>query len=341
MVNDSTSRHSIGLVGAGGISAVHAAAWTALGADVTVWSEEGQEALASRFGFRTASSLEELLPAVDIVDVCTPTATHADIVRRSIEAGANVICEKPLARTSAEAQRLVDLADRAGRKLFPGHVVRYFPEYRALRDAVAAGRIGEPAILRFTRGGAAPGAAWFYDEVSSGGLVFDQMIHDLDQARWIAGPVSTVFATQNPRSSGGRLVPPVVCHVVLTHTSGAVSFVQGNWGPPGLQFTTSFDVAGSAGRLQYDSTSTASVQANLAGGDRSASYLPTLVGESPYTAEIRDFVRAFDGESEPLVTARDGMVAVALAEAATESMRTGAPVAFDDAALGAPVGAVA
>ena len=167
------------------------------------------------------------------------------------------------------------------------------------------------------------------------------MIHDLDQARWIAGPVSTVLATQNPRADSGLLRAPTVCHVVLTHASGAVSFVQGHWGAPGIRFSTSFDVAGSAGRLQYDSTATAEVQANLAAGARNGSYLPSLVGESPYTAEIRDFVRAFDGECEPLVTAWDGVVAIGIAEAALESLRTGGPVAFDEVALVAPVGAAA
>ncbi|WP_375399567.1 Gfo/Idh/MocA family protein [uncultured Amnibacterium sp.] len=323
----------VGLVGAGVISTVHAAAWRDLDAEVLVFSETGAVSLAERFGFRTVPSLQELFDSVEIVDVCTPTPTHEEIARRALQSGADVVCEKPLARTAAAAARLIDDARRLGRKIYPGHVVRYFPEYVALRDAVAAGRLGELAVLRFTRGGPAPAGSWFFDETDSGGLLLDQMIHDLDQARWIAGPVVQVFASQNPTTLDSRVRAPVVCHAVLTHASGALSFIQGVWGAPGMRFTTSFDVAGSAGRLQYDSATTAEIQANLSTDASGNSSLPGLVGESPYTAEIREFVSAFAGGADPRVTGNDAVIAIGLAEAALESVRLGAPVPFDETTL--------
>jgi myo-inositol 2-dehydrogenase/D-chiro-inositol 1-dehydrogenase len=327
--------HSIrvGLIGAGGISHAHAPSWTSLGAEVTVWSDAGADALAERYGLTVARSFEQVLEESDLIDICTPTFTHADYALRGIAAGRSLVCEKPLARTVAEAAGIARAARRAGVSVFPGHVVRYFPEYVALRGAVSAGRIGEPAVLRFSRSGQAPASDWFFDEGLSGGLVLDQMLHDIDQARWLAGEVVTVSATQNPPTRDGEVPHPVVSHVVLTHRSGAISLVQGVWGPEGTRFATSFDVSGSAGRLQYDSRHGVEVEADVPGGASAPSYLPSLSAGNPYAAELREFAESLQGGPQPRVTVADGVIAVGLAEAALEALRTGDTVPFDEQAV--------
>src|SRR5699024_9643048 len=128
-------------------------------------------------------SLTDLWPQVDLVDIVTPTGTHAEIALAAIAQGKHVVCEKPLARTSVAATEMVRAATEAGVHLFPAHVVRYFPAYTAARAAISGGAIGTVAVSRFRRMSAAPTAPWFFDEVASGGIVMDQMIHDLDQAR--------------------------------------------------------------------------------------------------------------------------------------------------------------
>jgi myo-inositol 2-dehydrogenase/D-chiro-inositol 1-dehydrogenase len=327
--------HSIrvGLIGAGGISHAHAPSWTSLGAEVTVWSDAGAEALADRYGLTVARSFEQVLDESDLLDICTPTPTHADYAMRSIAASRDVVCEKPLARTVAEAIELARAARKAGVSVFPGHVVRYFPEYVALRDAVTAGRIGDPAVLRFSRIGQAPSSDWFFDERLSGGVILDQMLHDIDQARWLAGEVVSVSATQNPPTVGAIVPHPVVAHVVLTHRSGAISLVQGVWGADGTRFATSFDVSGSAGRLHYDSRQCIEVEAEVPDGAATSSYLPGLAGGNPYAAELREFAEFLQGGPEPRVTVADGVIAVGLAEAAIRSLRTGDAVLFDEAAV--------
>jgi myo-inositol 2-dehydrogenase/D-chiro-inositol 1-dehydrogenase len=333
--------YRVGLVGAGGISHAHAPSWIALGVDVTVWSDAGASDLGERYGLAVATSFEHLLEQCDVIDVCTPTPTHAEIVMRSIEAGRDVVCEKPLARTVADALEIVGAARQHGVSVLPGHVVRYFPEYEALHAAVVAGRIGDPAVLRFSRGGQAPANGWFFDEGLSGGIILDQMLHDLDQARWLAGEVVSVSATQNPPTVDGVVPRTVVAHVVLTHRSGAISLVQGVWGPPGTRFATSFDVAGSAGRLQYDSRHGVEVEADLPGAAPGASYLPALTGANPYATELGEFLTAFgDPAAEPRVTLADGVIAVAIAEAALEALHSGETVTFDEPALLDLIGAI-
>jgi predicted dehydrogenase len=320
----------VGIVGAGAVSALHAAAWRKLGASVTVHAPAGAERLAAEYGFSVASSLDGLLDRAAVVDICSPTLTHRSLALAAIRGGKHVLCEKPVTRTAADALELLEVAAKAGVQIYPGHVVRYFPEYVTAKQAVDRGRIGQLAVIRLSRTSAGPVSDWFYDEDLSGGLVMDQMIHDLDQARWLAGEVTQVYAVQNPPSVGGRLPREVVAHVTLTHAGGAISYLQGSWLPPHTVFHTTFDIAGTDGVLRFDSSASVSVTENLPPAPRSHSYLPQRTGsETPYDAEIREFATAFAGGPAPRVSISDGIIAVALAEAALTSIREHRAVEFN------------
>jgi myo-inositol 2-dehydrogenase/D-chiro-inositol 1-dehydrogenase len=293
-----------------------------------VYSLEGAEELAARYGLEVAASVEELLTVSDIVDICTPTNSHAQIALAAIQAGKDIICEKPVGLTVEEAQAVLRAARTAGVHIYPAHVVRFFPEYLAAWSAIEAGQLGKLAVLRFTRGGAGPISDWFYDSKKSGGLIMDQMIHDLDQARWLAGDVVQVYAIQNSSSPENEARKLISAHVTLTHESGAISHVQGVWGPSTMAFHTSFDFTGDCGSLRFDSAAESSVVADVTLLDGS-SYLPAASGaESPYLTEIREFANAIMGGPAPRVTFEDGILALALAEAANESLRTGQAVPF-------------
>nr|WP_166844219.1 Gfo/Idh/MocA family oxidoreductase [Isoptericola sp. BMS4] len=342
---------TVGLVGAGGMARAHAPAWRALGADLVVHSHDGAADVAAAHGGRAAATLDDLLDAVDVVDVVTPTPTHLAVAGAALAAGRHVLCEKPLTRTGADGATLLAAARAADRQLYPGHVVRYFPEYARMRDAVRAGAVGTPAVLRFARGGAFPTwSAWFADEARSGGVVLDLMLHDLDLARWVAGEVTSVHATRRSLDADGA--PRTLAHVVLTHAGGALSHVRGLWGAPHTSFRTSFHVAGNAGTLRFDSAESGGVRTDLApvptgGEDRPAPAAGER--ESPYLTEIREVARAFvaaptalapDHPLHPRASAVDGVVAVEIAEAALGSIASGEPVALDTAARVRDLGGV-
>ena len=314
---------NIGLIGAGGITHVHIPAWLALGARVTVFSLEGAAAVAAQYGIDAVDSLDELLERCDVVDICTPTPTHYRLAERALRAGKHVICEKPIALCAADADTLAELAAFVGKQLHPAHVVRYFAEYALAHKAVGAGTIGEPAILRFSRIGEFPAwASWFADEAQSGGIVLDQMIHDLDIARWIAGEVTEIYAVKHVASGCET------AQVVLTHESGALSYVTGVWGAPGTTFATSFSIAGSKGVLNHDSKSDASLRFDLGAPLPGAhSQRPdTSLDESPYLTELREFAAAIEGGAAPRVSLGDASRAVELAVAANESIASGRSV---------------
>jgi predicted dehydrogenase len=324
---------AVGLIGAGGIARAHLPAWLELGARVTVFTHDDSGArLAAEYAdgrVRVARTLEELLEGSEAVDVCTPTHTHREVALAALRAGRHVACEKPLALTPADVEEMIAEADRAGVLLFPGHVVRYFPEYAAMADAVARGAVGRPAVLRFTRTGTYPvWSPWFADPTLSGGILVDQMIHDFDFARLLAGDVVRVHA----QVRGHQEAPaPAGCvaaaTAVLTHASGAISHVHGVWGLPDAQFRTTFRIAGRDGVLQHDSAQTKAFRVISQGGRADGEGIPaTNLTESPFLTELREFASAVAGGPAPRVTARDGLEAVRIAVAASESARTGVSV---------------
>lgn len=318
----------VGLIGAGGIARPHVEAWLALGAEVIVFAVDGSEQLAAEYGVERAATLDDLLDSADFVDICTPTFTHRDLALAAIGRGLDVICEKPIARNVDEGREIEEAAVAAGVSVYPGHVVRFFPEYVAAKAAIDGGTIGRPAIMRFTRTGQAPVAgSWFFDEALSGGIVMDQMLHDIDQAIWMAGAVVEVYATQNPMAAEGMLAVPVTAHLTMTHASGAISSITGTWGPVGTVFRTSFELAGDHGVLPFDSLANPTVSTRLATSTSTGYLPPSGSSESPYLTELREFALAFGGGPEPRVSIGDAIVAVAVAQAAELSLATGRPVA--------------
>lgn len=318
---------TVGVVGAGNISRAHGKAWRTLDdVDLVVHSYEGAEEFAATFGATKVDGLDELLAASDLIDVVVPTYDHYDVVKAALQAGKDVICEKPLARTSEQARELVALAEELGRTIYPAHVVRYFPQYASARQVVADQGLGQLAVLRFQRTGNFPlNRGWYSDFELSGGITMDLLVHELDQAVWFAGPVQTVFA-QHRTTDQPTLVE--TSQIVLTHTSGAITHLRGLWGPPETDFWYTFHVSGKDGTLRYDSRLETGFTLSGTADDAGLNAVGTSMFNDPYTAEITDFVRSWRDGTPARVSAQDGVTAVALAEAAQLSAQTNAPVDF-------------
>ncbi len=313
---------TVGVVGAGGIAHPHLEAWRHLGARLLVHSQEGAQEVAARYGAEVAHDLDDLLSSADVVDVCTPTNTHHDVVLRAAAAGRHVICEKPLSHRREEALAMIAACDAAGVQLHPGQVVRFFPEYATAKDLVAAGRVGAPAVLRLTRRGARPERSWFADSAQSGGILVDQMIHDFDFARWLAGEVVQVFA-----SVVGDPPGPTIGMAVLTHADGALTHVLGGWGHPHESFRTSFSIAGASGLLRHSSVATEGLVFARADAPTGGELLPGgSAASSPFVTELAEFAASCSGGAAPRVTAQDSLAALDIALAAGRSAATGESV---------------
>ncbi len=317
---------TVGLIGAGNIAHLHVGAWKALGARILVHSVEGAEQLAERYELDVATSFDGCLAEAEFVDIVTPSVSHKEVTLAAIKAGRNVICEKPLTLTAADAHEVIAAAAAAGVRVYPAHVVRFFPAYVAAHSAIRDGRIGDVAVARFFRQASSPaGGGWYRDVARSGGVIMDLMVHDFDQARWLCGEVTTVYAVQNPPTVDGVSPVNVAAHVTLTHESGAISHCRATWGAAGTAFQSGFQVAGSTGVLKYASGADSGYAEELQDGAAAADLLipANTLGESPYLTQLREFAHALRGGPEPRVLAADGAAAVYLAEAARASMETG------------------
>lgn len=318
----------IGIVGTGFMGSTHTAGWAETGAQiagfVTKVVEEAQ-ALIGKYGGRLYPDLAAMLDEVDMVDICAPTHLHHELVLQAAAAGKHILCEKPLGRTLAQAQEMVAACDAAGVKLMAAHVVRFFPDYAQARRRVMAGEIGRPAVIRLSRETFQPKKAadnWFVDLEKSGGMVLDLMIHDLDYARWVAGPITQVFA----KSTGAHAL------AILTHASGTISHVAGSWAYPPPTFRTAFEIAGDKGLITCDSESTAPIALHLhrrAGDGPDIPVAGSPLRESPYTTEIKAFYNAVVNDTPVPVSGGEGAVAVELALAVMRSAETGQPVTIE------------
>ncbi len=323
-------------MGAGTMGSVHARAYERL-EDVNlvgIVDTNLQKAteLAEELGtkaFRTYEEAVEGGEVIDAVSICLPTPLHKEFLIKAADDKRHVICEKPLARTLDDAREMINYCKEKDVKLFVGHVVRFFPEYVKAKQLVAADKIGKPAVVRTTRGGAFPSASndWYADFSSSGGLVLDMIIHDFDYLRWCFGEVERVYA----KSSKGRVYQKTeYALVTLRFKSGIIAHVEGTWAHQ--TFTTKFEFAGKDGIIDFDSSKVGPVVASRTqnGQGRGVAVPESPLKNNPYYLELQHFTECIKTGAEPLVSAEDAYKAMEIAIAALESIETGKPVELRD-----------
>ncbi len=143
-------------------------------------------------------------PAIDLIDICLPPHLHCDMSVKALEAGKDVICEKPLVRSLAEVDLLEEVAGRTGKKVFPVFQYRFGRGTGQLRALIDAGLAGEPLVAtvetHWNR------TAEYYEvdwrgtwSGESGGAVLGHAIHNHDLINRFMGPVESIFAMLDTR----------------------------------------------------------------------------------------------------------------------------------------------
>ena len=274
---------------------------------------------ADTSGIRRADSVAEVLEAVDAVVVATPSYLHADLTCEALSAGKHVFCEKPMALSVADCDRMIAASKSAGKQLMIGHVLRFFGEYAAAASAVRSGEYGPLLSIAMLRQCGVPtfGArGWFADYARSGGPVLDLHIHDVDFTLHLLGAPRAVRSTAWTASDGvsGEI------HTTYDYgPDGPVVTAAGGWSPgAGQPFVASFRMCFESTTLAYSTTGGGLVRY----GPDGAETLPGDVGG--YFAEMVDFVDAVrNGTPSETCPPTSSRSAVALALAEIESARTG------------------
>lgn len=189
---------------------------------------------------------EEMLASaeLDLVIVATMPNTHMQMVLAALEAGADVLCEKPFMRNLDEATAVLDCADRLGRQVQLGTNMRYMATSRYLRDLVASGEVGEPVLSKAW--GCHVNPPWwgphYYLSSSAGGVLASTLIHALDLAIWVAGSPNPVSVSAWMRclfpGKRGPLASPEIRErfnvedlltAFVRFDDGSTCILEGNW----------------------------------------------------------------------------------------------------------------
>jgi predicted dehydrogenase len=233
-------------------------------------------------------------PAIEAVDICLPTDLHEWAATEALRAGKHVLVEKPMALDAFGAARMVSAARRAIRVLMTGHVLRFFPEYTALREAVKNGGLGRMRFAIFRRRCAAPSwGGWLLDPERSGGGVFDLLIHDVDMCLHLFGRPEALSASGCADLEAG--VDTISAQLI--YGGGSVVEISGGWYPPGeYPFSMEYSVALDGGSIEYNSIDRPPVLYPRKGPVHP---LPMESGDA-YAAEIDYFAACCRDECAPL-----------------------------------------
>lgn len=327
---------AVGIVGAGNIAQVHGQCWSRLPVAIKGWFDLAPAAArqsAQRWGGVAHDSLEALIEQCDVIDVCTNVTAHKEPVIAAARQGKAIVCEKPLARTVADCEDMLQVCRAEQVPLFVAHVVRFFPQFEAARQAVVEGAVGVPGAMRTVRAFAfpdapsSPAAQRYADFAQSGGVVMDVAIHDLDFHRWCLGEIDRVFAR-------GLLEAqvPHCDHVLISlrFASGAVGHVEASWAHIRGRSRTMLEIAGTAGLIEWDSREPDALELLTDASAELAKPMPLAPQDQPYYKELAHFLHCLERQLPFRVSPRDALMAVKAAQAVLHSIRTGRPVTLAD-----------
>jgi myo-inositol 2-dehydrogenase / D-chiro-inositol 1-dehydrogenase len=332
---------NIALLGAGRIGQVHARSIRAnpdckLVAVADVATDAASK-LAAQHGAEVRSVSEILADSrIDAVLIATSTDTHADLLERATQAGKAVLCEKPVDLTLERALKCQARVNETGKPVMIGFNRRFDPNFAALKAAFDAGDVGRAELLAITSFDPAPPPVSYIK--GSGGLFRDMTIHDFDIACWIMGGAPAKVA-----AAGSSIVDPEIgstgdvdtAVVTLTWADGRIAVIK-NSRRAGYGYDQRIELLGSGGLLAAKNELENTVESITSAGTRSAKPVYFFLERymRAYEAEWTAFIEAIKKGTRMPVTVADGVAALACAEAATHSARTGETVAITRNMLG-------
>jgi predicted dehydrogenase len=330
----------IGVIGAGFAGSFHARAYAKVpGVEVAIVADQDESravALAAEVGARAATDADAILrdPTIALVDVALPTPLHPEFAIRALEAGKHVVIEKPLALSVKEADAIILAAEKSGKFLMVAHILRFWPEYVAIRNVLRSGRLGPPRIATAHRLSNLPQwATWFRDPAMTGGTVLDLHIHDLDMMNWLFGRPRRVKAIGAKGDTGGwdHVITQVEFDTVVASVEAS------NLMPLDFPFTAGLRVVCDQGVIEYQfraggaSFETGQPVHYCAIHEVKRPNQPVeFEAGDAFEREIAYFVSCVeDGTPPETVTPDDARLAVQTALAARASLETGDTVELD------------
>jgi myo-inositol 2-dehydrogenase / D-chiro-inositol 1-dehydrogenase len=316
------------LLGAGRIGKVHARAITsnpdAKLVAVADAMPQAAEAIAAQYGCAVRTIAEIAASSeIDAVVICTPTDTHADLIETFSKAGKAMFCEKPIDLSLARVKACLAVVELNRSTLMVGFNRRFDPHFMAVRDAIEEGRIGKVEMVTITsRDPGPPGLDYIK---RSGGIFRDMTIHDFDMARFLLGEeIDTVSA------QASVLVDPAIgeagdydsASVMLATASGKHATIS-NSRRATYGYDQRIEAHGSEGVVSAENQRAVSIEIAGSGGYTRPPLLDFFMTRytQAYANEIAAFIDAIGGKRAASPSGKDGLIALALADAAVKSVK--------------------
>ena len=309
-------RLKIGVIGAGSwgknhlrvLSKLHEAKLVAVCDKDVLKAKE----LGERYGIKRYSSFKNLLEEaqVEAVTVCTPTTTHFKIALKALECGKHVFVEKPMVSTSDEAKTLLAKVKETELTLMVGFIERFNPGVQRVKTLIKSGDLGDVVLAFARRVGRWP------ERIGDVGVVKDTAIHDLDVMRFLF--------EQEPKSLYARMGSlghkyEDYVQVMLGFNGIQTGFIEANWLTPSKKRTLTVTCGNALVTLDY-------LTQKIFIEDISGLQEMNSTWKEPLVLELKNFVKSVIEDRAPLVTGRDGLQALTLAELAIESAKRNAVI---------------
>ena len=332
---------TIGIIGAGRIGKVHAESISNYVKNATVktiadpFMNEQTEKWAAGLGIpNTTKDYKEILadPEIDAVLICSSTDTHSPISIEAIQAGKHVFCEKPIDHDVEKIKEVMKALEGKKTKYQVGFNRRFDHNFRAVKDAVVAGKVGDPHIIRITSRDPEPPSPAYV--AVSGGMFLDMTIHDFDMVRFLAGCDAEEVYVQS-----ANLVDPAIGEagdvdtavITLKMENGAIAVID-NCRKAVYGYDQRAEVFGSEGMAAISNDSQSNMVVSNAQG---------VTGEKPmffflerymdaYGKEIAAFIDAIENDKETPLNVYDGLKPVLMGLAAKKSSQEHRPVKISE-----------
>lgn len=298
----------IGLVGCGKQAGKHAKALQALGAELVVVDRDLELAasFADQHGALMLDDPDAIFshPGVRGIDICTPTPSHLPLCLAATEANLPFFVEKPLCGTVDEARRIAHATQAAGVIGTVGYIYRFVPSIETARSLVQSGALGDVLSATLKIGGRGNHQSWKHQRATGGGAISEMMVHMLDLALWIFGPLDDIDVlrreqrvAQRDFGSGPEPVDAEDFVLALARFAEApevliqADFVSG-------VFRQSIEIHGSSGTVvaAIDPSINPFVHLHSPAGDLDAGRHPLPATGDLYLAELGEFMEVVRGE---------------------------------------------
>ena len=283
---------------------------------------------------RSENSLEAMLELKDVesVVIATPDKFHARAIIAAAEAGKDILCEKPIALTLADAHSALQAVAKAGVRLQIGFMRRYDPAYIAAMQRVESGDVGEPVLFKSVGRDKDPAPIAAYQSNVNGMILYNNTIHDFDLARWLMRDEVTEvhsYGTVAIRPEVAQYGDVVASSVNLSYSRGAIgnieSYVQAVYA-----YDVRTEIVGSKGSVFVGSLQHTPASFLSTNGETRplADHFLARFADA-YLAEMRDFVDNMLHDRPSRVSGDEGLRALAIAVAAENSLLQRRPCAVE------------